>query len=67
MRKPTTMMIEPTNLAVLTPIHLADLLHVEPRTIRKWLHEGALVGVRLPGGDWRVLQADCTVFCPRDR
>ena len=52
---------------LLTPAHVADLLHVEPRTVRAWLQRGALVGVRLPGGDWRVLHADFDAFLQQRR
>jgi excisionase family DNA binding protein len=68
MRKP---MIEtkhaPSGQQLLTPAHVGELLQVEPRTVRKWLHQGALIGVRLPGGDWRVLHADFDHFLQQRR
>lgn len=52
---------------VLTPSEIADLLHIDPKTVRKWLRERALAGIQLPGGDWRVLQPDFDAFIQRHR
>jgi excisionase family DNA binding protein len=52
---------------VLTPADVGKLLQVEPRTVRTWLHQGALIGVRLPGGDWRVLPTDFDRFLRQRR
>lgn len=47
---------------LLTVSDVADRLRVEPRTVRKWLQEQRLIGLRLPGGDWRVLPEDFAAF-----
>ena len=41
-------------MTLLTPAETAQQLRVSPRTVRRWLVEGRLVGVRLPSGRWRV-------------
>lgn len=60
-------MSESTFPSVLTPSEIADLLHIDPKTVRKWLRERALIGIQLPGGDWRVLQPDFDAFIKRHR
>jgi excisionase family DNA binding protein len=60
-------MSEPSFPKVLTPSEIADLLHIDPKTVRKWLRERSLVGIQLPGGDWRVLQPDFDAFIERHR
>lgn len=52
---------------VLTPSEIADLLHIDPKTVRKWLRERSLIGIQLPGGDWRVLQPDFDAFIQQYR
>jgi excisionase family DNA binding protein len=52
---------------VLTPSEIADLLHIDAKTVRKWLCERAMVGIQLPGGDWRVLQPDFDAFIAQHR
>ncbi len=39
---------------LLTPEEAARLLKVNPATVRAWLREGKLKGVKLPGGFWRI-------------
>jgi excisionase family DNA binding protein len=53
--------------SLLTVGDVADRLRVEPRTVRKWLQEQRLVGLRLPGGDWRVLPDDFAAFLSQIR
>ena len=36
----------------------ASILDVSVRTIRRWIVEGKIRGVRLPGGMWRVYKED---------
>ncbi|NTV61917.1 MAG: helix-turn-helix domain-containing protein [Oscillochloris sp.] len=60
-------MSEPTFPNVLTPNEIADLLHIDPKTVRKWLRERSLIGIQLPGGDWRVLQPDFDAFIHHHR
>lgn len=60
-------MSDPAFPKVLTPSEIADLLHIDAKTVRKWLREQALSGIQLPGGDWRVLQPDFDAFIQRCR
>jgi excisionase family DNA binding protein len=39
---------------LLTPDEAAALLKVNPNTIRTWLRQGKLKGVKLAGGVWRI-------------
>jgi excisionase family DNA binding protein len=41
----------------LKPSEAADLLRVNPRTVKRWLQEGRLAGFQTPGGHWRVTVA----------
>lgn len=36
----------------------AQRLSIKPRTVKKWIHQGRLQGVRLDGGHWRVEEAE---------
>jgi excisionase family DNA binding protein len=41
---------------------VARRLDVEVKTVRRWLLKGALAGIKLPSGEWRVTEAalhDC--------
>ena len=60
-------MSQPPFPNVLTPVEIAELLHIDPETVRKWLRERSLVGVQLPGGDWRVFQPDFDAFIAERR
>ena len=40
---------------MLTVNDLAQRWRVSPGTIRLWLKEGRLEGIKLPGGTWRFL------------
>ncbi len=60
-------MAEPAFPNLMTVGDVADLLRVEPRTVRKWLQDQRLVGLRLPGGDWRVLPDDFATFLSQSR
>ena len=45
----------PTRLPeYLKPSEAAELLRVNPRTVKRWLQEGRLAGFQTPGGHWRV-------------
>ena len=44
-------MVEPK---LFTLAEVAELLSVRISTIRTWLAKGELIGLKLPGGDWRV-------------
>lgn len=39
---------------LLTPKEVAEYLALNEQTVRKWLREGKLPGVKLPGDVWRV-------------
>lgn len=41
-----------------TVAEIAELLSVKVSTVRTWLANGGLRGVKLPGGDWRVPKED---------
>lgn len=60
-------MVDATFPNLLTVSDVADRLRVEPRTVRKWLQEQRLIGLRLPGGDWRVLPDDFAAFLSQSR
>lgn len=43
---------------LLTVSEAAERVRVHPETIRGWLKEGYLKGIKLPGGDYRVDRED---------
>lgn len=47
---------------LLTPEEAARRLSVKPRSVRQWLRDGKLRGVRLAGAIWRVRPADLQAF-----
>ncbi len=44
---------------LLTVDEAAEYLSVSKHTIKRWLRVGILQGVKLPGGQWRVLKEQC--------
>lgn len=34
--------------------HAAERLDIHPDTLRRWINQGHVAGVRLPSGRWRV-------------
>jgi len=46
---------------LLTPEQAADRLAVSPKTLRDWLRDGKLKGVKV-GRLWRVREADLDAF-----
>ena len=44
-------MVEPQ---LFTVAEVAELLSVRISTVRTWLANGELSGLKLPGGDWRI-------------
>jgi excisionase family DNA binding protein len=45
---------------------VAERLQVNEQTVRRWLREGTLAGVRL-AGQWRMTDADVREFIERQR
>lgn len=43
---------------LLSPSKVAAIFDVTPYTVRTWLKSGALVGVKLDTGQWRVPQSE---------
>ena len=43
---------------LLTVWEVAEMLSVKITTVRAWLGNGSLQGVKLPGGGWRVRKED---------
>ncbi len=48
-------------LTLLTPDQVADRLQVEPSTVKRWLRQGKLQGVK-PGKEWRISEAVLSAF-----
>ena len=46
----------------LTVAAVADELDVSPRTVLRYIHGGNLTAVQLPGGKWRVSEAELSRF-----
>lgn len=44
--------------ALLTPAEVADLFHVDPKTVGRWAAKGRLRSVRTPGGHRRFLRSE---------
>jgi excisionase family DNA binding protein len=44
--------------ALLVQQEVADLLRVEPRTVRRWAREGKIPAVKLPSGEYRFRRED---------
>lgn len=38
---------------LLTVTEVAKKVQVQTRTVRAWIKDGKLSGIKLPGGDWR--------------
>ena len=51
----------------LKPIQVADRLQVSERTVREWLRNGTLKGVRLGEKLWRVSEEEVQRFLKRGR
>ena len=47
---------------LLTPEEAADRLAIKPRTIREWLMDGKLRGIKPGGKLWRVKESDLEAF-----
>lgn len=47
---------------LLTIEQAADIIGVHPRTLTRWVTDGALKAVRLPSGRYRIQRADLDAF-----
>ena len=45
-----------------TPEHIAEMLHVDTETVRRWARAGSLSGVRLGRAGWRFTEDDLQSF-----
>lgn len=45
------------NDALLTTREVADVLSVDPETVRRWIRDGKLKAVELPSGTLRIRQS----------
>ncbi len=52
-------------LTLLTPDQVADRLQVEPSTVKRWLRQGKLQGVK-PGKEWRITESQLSGFIGRE-
>ena len=43
------------DMAAMTVRQVADALGYQPSTVYEMIHAGEIVGVRRPGGHWRIL------------
>lgn len=43
---------------LMTPRQVADMFHVDPKTVTRWAKEGKLPSFRTPGGHRRYRRAD---------
>lgn len=41
-----------------TPEEVAEILTLSPNTIRKWLREGIITGIKVSGKAWRIKQSE---------
>ena len=41
-----------------TPDEVAELLRVHPATVRRWIGSGQVHAIRLPGGNYRITEAE---------
>jgi excisionase family DNA binding protein len=58
--------IEVVNVRFLSPEDIAEVLNVEVSTIRKWIREGSLKGIKF-GGLWRVSEQDFEGFISKSK
>jgi excisionase family DNA binding protein len=58
-------MIEPEASEYLTPAEVARLLHVSPKTVNRWSHEGRLPCLVTLGGHRRFRRADVEAAAER--
>jgi len=54
------------DIEVYTPEEIAEKLRVDPATVRRWLREGQVRGLKL-GRQWRIEKAEYEAFLERKR
>ena len=50
-----------------SPEEAAELLGINPNTIRAWLRDGRLKGVKLGGRIWRISEESLAAFIGEER
>lgn len=51
---------------IYTVFEVAELLKVDPETVRRWLRAGRLGGIKADHG-WRILESDLAAWIERHR
>jgi excisionase family DNA binding protein len=46
----------------LTPEEVAERLVMAPRTVKEWLRQGKLKGIKIAGKTWRIREEDLAAF-----
>lgn len=62
-----TVITPKTEALLITVSRAAELLCVHPATVRRWIREGKLSSVKLPGGGVRVRAESVTEIVDRGR
>ena len=52
---------------LLTVKQAAEYLQMTPKTIKDWLLQGKLPGIKIGGWEWRIREADLIKFCGHGR
>ena len=39
-------------------VEVAEILHVRIETVRRYIQQGAIVAIALPGGDYRIAESE---------
>jgi excisionase family DNA binding protein len=55
------------NIRLLTLKEVADTFKVSVCTVKRWIKSNKLVGIRLPGNQWRVSITACNNLINRDK
>lgn len=54
----TTKMLGAEADTLLTPGEVANMFHVDPKTVTRWAKEGKIIGIKTPGGHRRFRKSD---------
>lgn len=52
--------------SLLTTKQVADLFHVSPSSVSRWVKDGRLAAIRTPGGGLRFRVEDVSAFLKRE-